>query len=186
MWTDSLFPHLDSKAVHYTWGFQHTNIYLNGWAQYVYPFQTHPSFAIMTANKTGAHQTSIYNKSNYTVIVSQHTMKIRLIYEHKVRMTPQTLTPSGYNLEWWPPICKDPVLGRYELFPVFIPLMMFHFMIVCSITVGRDNFRGVCCDLLLHFWNRYLISLYYSVNIHIDSNLCTVFILYRYIETNAY
>lgn len=110
---------------------------INDRTQYVYPFQTHPSTAIMSANKTGAHQTSIYNKSNYTVIVSQHTMKIRLIYEHRARMTPQTLTPSGYNLEWWPPICKDPVLGRYDLFSVFISLMMFHFMIVCTITVER-------------------------------------------------
>lgn len=62
----------------------------NGRTQYVYPFQTHPSSAIVSANKTGAYKTSIYNKSNYTVIVSQHTMKIRLIYEHRVRMTPQT------------------------------------------------------------------------------------------------
>lgn len=26
--------------------------------------------------------------------------------------------------------------GRYDLLSVFIPLMMFHFMIVCSIALG--------------------------------------------------
>ena len=91
-------------------------------------------------------------------------------------------SPEACNPEWWPAICKDSGLRLYGLFSIFIPLMMFHFMIVGDIRPVRDAMKYVwyfgddpvcfiffCRLTTLHFWYFFLLLVSFEWTITVNA-----------------